>query len=81
MEFMHLFQSAREVSVASSTEFFSKLCTHADKIMHTINMHFHIEEDQVNFPCPSNFFLILLLINYFGSEQRWRYIITCTSNA
>ncbi|XP_060675932.1 zinc finger protein BRUTUS isoform X2 [Ziziphus jujuba] len=47
MEFMHLFQSAREVSVASSTEFYSKLCTHADKIMHTINMHFHIEEDQV----------------------------------
>lgn len=33
---------------STSAEFFTKLCSHADKIMNSIQKHFHDEEVQVN---------------------------------
>ena len=35
----------------SEVEFFSKLCSHADHIMETIQRHFHNEEVQVSHHC------------------------------
>lgn len=36
-------------SSTSASEFYTKLCSHADQIMETIQSHFHNEEIQVNF--------------------------------
>lgn len=35
----------------SAAEFYGELCSHADKIMETIERHFDNEEVQVCFPC------------------------------
>lgn len=34
---------------STSAEFYTKLCSHADRILHTIQKHFHNEEVQVSF--------------------------------
>ena len=44
-----------EATSNSEVEFYSKLCSHADQIMETIQRHFHNEEVQVSFLFISSF--------------------------
>nr|KYP61562.1 putative RING finger protein C2F3.16 [Cajanus cajan] len=48
-DFRHLIESIQSEGASSNSdvEFYSKLCTHADHIMETIQGHFHNEEVQV----------------------------------
>ncbi|RZB95248.1 zinc finger protein BRUTUS-like isoform X4 [Glycine soja] len=48
-DFRHLIESIQSEGASSNSdvEFYSKLCTHADHIMETIQRHFHNEEVQV----------------------------------
>jgi len=63
-DFRSLIESIQSEGASSNSdvEFYSKLCTHADHIMETIQRHFHNEEVQVSshhWSCDNLFKLLL----------------------
>lgn len=61
-KFRCLIESIQNAGASStSAEFYTRLCSHADQIMDTIQKHFHNEEEQV-----INFFFLFLLIGWFN---------------
>jgi zinc finger-like protein len=47
---------SEEATSSSEVELYSKLCSHADHIMETIQRHFHNEEVQVILHCSCDYF-------------------------